>query len=82
MKNRKMLMALLFAFLVCVVFTTTSSADDIKLDPGDIPVEMDPTMRCRCKKNGCYGGNALSFRPACAKGNGPIQCNEYNGNCA
>ena len=48
------------------------------LGPGD----FDGIMRCRCKDDGCYGGNALSFRPICAKSDkGPINCADYNDNC-
>ncbi|MDD6252595.1 MAG: hypothetical protein ACI3ZO_00375 [Candidatus Cryptobacteroides sp.] len=43
--------------------------------------DFDSVIRCRCKRGGCYGGNAISFRGACAKSRESIQCYEFEANC-
>ena len=33
------------------------------------------------KHEGCYGGNAVSLRAACAKSNDLLNCADFEGNC-
>lgn len=41
----------------------------------------DAILHCRCKKGGCYGGNALSFRANCTNfEHGEGDCTKSN-NC-
>ncbi|MEG0518502.1 MAG: hypothetical protein RR555_06500 [Bacteroidales bacterium] len=47
----------------------------------DIPEEGD-IMHCRCKHDGCYAGNWISFRAECATGHGTVNCSESANNCA
>lgn len=57
---------------------------EISAGPGDmtgIGGKLDDVNRCRCKHNGCYGGNAISLRAECAKSDTPIDCSDYDGNC-
>lgn len=61
----------LFLFSIC--FTASSS------EIPDIPI--DEMNRCRCKHDGCYGGNLISLRPKCAVDDDPIDCTEYIMNC-
>lgn len=50
-------------------------------NPPVIVGDFDGINRCRCKQDGCYGGNAISFRASCAKSADPIQCADYDNNC-
>ena len=52
------------------IFISKASAD-INIDTG--------TMKCRCKRGGCFGGNSISFRSMCATGTN--HCGGSSGNC-
>lgn len=43
--------------------------------------ENSKLFHCRCKAGGCYGGNAFSFRPSCAKSDKTIICSDWIDNC-
>lgn len=64
----------LFLFSFCF----TASSGEIPEIP-EIPI--DEMNRCRCKHDGCYGGNLISLRPKCAVDDEPIDCTEYTMNC-
>lgn len=68
---------LLSALFAINVYGGIEDAGDITVPGGD----LDSVNRCRCKNNGCYGGNAISLRPACAKSDGVLDCSEYDVNC-
>lgn len=55
--------------------------DDNDTSLPDITGDFDSINRCRCKDNGCYGGNAISLRAACAKSEEAIDCSKYEGSC-
>jgi hypothetical protein len=80
---RKTVFLLLSAvLLVSALFTFNAyagidAAADITLPEGD----FDSVNRCRCKHEGCYAGNAISFRAACAKSDTFLNCAEYAENC-
>lgn len=52
-------------------------AADVSIPDGD----LDSINRCRCKNEGCYGGNAISLRAACGKSEGTLTCSDHDGNC-
>ena len=66
---------LLFVLMFGVALMSEASSGGPEIDEGKI-------MHCRCKQDGCYAGNWISFRPECATNEGPIQCNQYASNCA
>lgn len=77
---------ILLVSAVCVLsalftFNAYAGIDDDDIDTS-IPVgDLDSVNRCRCKGNGCYGGNAISLRASCAKSDEPLNCSDYDGNC-
>lgn len=83
MKKQYCLKAYAFFLMACAVLGVciTVVAQDIPDPHGN----FDEINRCRCKENGdvvgCYAGNAISLRPACAKSKDPIVCSNYNSNC-
>lgn len=79
---KKVLLFFGAAVLVSALFAFKAYADaTIPSVPG-LPGDFDSVNRCRCKNNGCYGGNAISLRAACAKSEEPIDdCSLYAGNC-
>jgi len=53
---------------------------EVLTDGEETPIKF----HCRCHKdqdNRCYGGNAISFRPACYAGNEVVVCHDYDSNC-
>ncbi len=80
---KKVLLFLGAAVVVSVLFAFQSYAGGASVDVTlpDVTGDFDSVNRCRCKKNGCYGGNAISFRAACAKDTAPIDCSDYLGVC-
>lgn len=80
---KKVLLFFGAAVLVSAFFAFKSYAGDGGATPviPNLPGDFDSVNRCRCKNNGCYGGNAISLRAACAKSEGPIDCSLYAGNC-
>jgi hypothetical protein len=80
MKTKKILM--LFSILALgLVFSyqnKTSAQLSLELQIDDALT----TVHCRCKHGGCYGGNLISFRSACAKLTGEDQdCTKHAKNC-
>lgn len=73
--------ASLVLFCALAFIGSTLTAQNIPDPHGD----FDQINRCRCKEvdgeMGCYGGNAISLRPCCAKSKNPINCWEYDRNC-
>lgn len=67
--------------IALISLTGESNAGDQNIKIGDITGDFDTVARCRCKKGGCYGGNAISFRSACAKGDDATDCSEHKSNC-
>lgn len=79
---KKVLLFLGAAVVVSVLFAFQSYAGaSVDVTLPDVTGDFDSVNRCRCKKNGCYGGNAISFRAACAKDTAPINCSDYLGVC-
>ncbi len=79
---KKKIFLLLSIVLMASAIFAFKAYGSVEIPDPDIPVgDFDSINRCRCKNNGCYGGNALSLRAACAKSNEPLDCSKYNGNC-
>lgn len=49
--------------------------------PGLPDIPINGKYHCRCKDNGCFGGNLISLRPLCAVSDETIDCTEWNMNC-
>ena len=80
--RKKVFLLLSAVCLVSALFTFNAyagieDAGDITLPEGD----LDVVNRCRCKHEGCYGGNAVSLGAACAKSHDLLNCADFEGNC-
>lgn len=79
---KKVILLLSAVCVLSALFTFNAYAGiedavDVSIPDGD----LDSINRCRCKNEGCYGGNAISLRAACAKSEGTLNCSDYVGNC-
>ncbi len=78
---KKVLLFLSVAMLISAFFAFKAYAGVTLPSTPSLPGDFDSINRCRCKNNGCYGGNAISLRAACAKSDEPINCSSFSGNC-
>lgn len=76
-KTRFLIILLLFATTLFI--ESSVNANQIDVEMPEIPGEVFTTFTCRCKHGGCYGGNNLSIRAACAKN--VDDCTKYAHNC-
>lgn len=85
MKKFFLLLGAVIMISAAVTFNAYAGDGDDDNDNGtslpDITGDFDSINRCRCKDNGCYGGNAISLRAACAKSEEALDCSEYEKNC-
>lgn len=78
MKRIKKISILLSLAVSTLLLESSVNANQIEIEV-DIPAEAVTTFVCRCKHGGCYGGNIISFRSACAKN--VVMCRDYDSNC-
>lgn len=71
----KKVLSLLILLVFQVIPQQDTNAQTIN-PPGETDI-----MHCRCKDDGCYAGNWISFRSECATGHGTVDCTEYAKNC-
>ncbi len=72
----------LISCLFCNNVNSQSTVEGVVDKIIDATTEGGTTLHCRCKSNGCYGGNAFSFRASCFKITQPEQrCYNYDGHC-
>lgn len=66
---KKVVIVLLGMVLISCLFisevNSQSTVEKVVSKITDAATAKTPTLHCRCKKGGCYGGNALSFRANC-----------------
>jgi len=77
MKKTRLLI-ILFMFASALFIESSVNANETVEVP-EIPGEVFTTFTCRCKYSGCFGGNNISLRAACAKNVG--DCTQYKNNC-
>ena len=83
---KKITKRLICAVILCAAlcspqFKVNAQVGDISVDVPDPKGDFDKCNRCRCKSGSCFGGNAISFRSCCYKGNEAVHCHEYDSNC-
>jgi hypothetical protein len=63
---------------MCAIILFGFSLNPIDSTAQSIDIQVPEQNVCRCKHDGCYGGNAISLRPRCGQGD----CSTQLGNCA
>lgn len=78
----------LFCIAVAVAMMTILSVISFKISKlAASPIVNDTfgkiaTMnRCVCKQSACYGGNLLSIRQECYRGEAAVNCHDYDALC-
>jgi len=64
---------------ICIFGLTTLPTVQSQTVPD--PPDIGDTTVCRCKPDGCKGGNQISLRPACGRIEGVASCDAGSTNC-
>ncbi len=78
---RKIILFFSAVLMISAIYTITAKASNENNDGAGNAEITDPVNRCRCKHDGCYGGNAISFRKLCARDEGIILCSSFDAVC-